>query len=367
MIDAATVARIRVFEDAHPESGRLAWPARIALAFGAFMLGTGVLLFVSAHWDTLSPLVRFSLVLSLTAVFHVAGAAVASHERALATTLHALGTVALGAGIFLTGQIFNLHDHWPGGLMLWALGAALGWGVLRDLPQMALTVMLAPAWLVAEWIDATNSPLIQDIGSARVAACGVFLLALAYFTAQARRDAASTTPRDVLSWIGAVAFAPAAISLAFLAQEPFGAQPPAAPTLPLGIGILGWTVALGLPLAVARVTRPQGMWMLGVAALWTVLLSPLHSLGGEWTQYGWWALGGVGLVAWGVRDMRVDRINMGAAVFASTVLAFYFSHVMGKLGRSASLVGFGLLFLAGGTGLERLRRRLVRHATGERK
>jgi cytochrome oxidase assembly protein ShyY1 len=36
---------------------------------------------------------------------------------------------------------------------------------------------------------------------------------------------------------------------------------------------------------------------------------------------------------------------------------------MGKLGRSASLVGFGLLFLLGGWQLERLRRKLVAHMT----
>jgi hypothetical protein len=55
---------------------------------------------------------------------------------------------------------------------------------------------------------------------------------------------------------------------------------------------------------------------------------------------------------------------MGAAFFAATVLTFYFSEVMDKLGRSASLVGLGVLFLAGGWGLERLRRQLVLKARG---
>jgi hypothetical protein len=50
---------------------------------------------------------------------------------------------------------------------------------------------------------------------------------------------------------------------------------------------------------------------------------------------------------------------MGAALFAATVIAFYFSEVMDKLGRSASLIGLGVLFLAGGWALERVRRRLV--------
>jgi hypothetical protein len=42
-----------------------------------------------------------------------------------------------------------------------------------------------------------------------------------------------------------------------------------------------------------------------------------------------------------------------------TVLFFYFSNVMDKLGRSASLIGLGLLFLIVGWGLEPTRRKLV--------
>ena len=43
------------------------------------------------------------------------------------------------------------------------------------------------------------------------------------------------------------------------------------------------------------------------------------------------------LAAWGVSEARSERINMGAAIFAATVMVFYFSEVMDKLGRSASL------------------------------
>ena len=78
--------------------------------------------------------------------------------------------------------------------------------------------------------------------------------------------------------------------------------------------------------------------------------------------HGWWALGALGLVMWGVAERRTERINLGAATFAVTVLVFYFSNVMDKIGRSASLIGFGLLFLGGSWALERTRRQLVRSA-----
>jgi hypothetical protein len=52
------------------------------------------------------------------------------------------------------------------------------------------------------------------------------------------------------------------------------------------------------------------------------------------------------------------------AGFALTVGVFYFSDVMDRLGRSASLIGVGVLFLAGGYVLEQARRRLTARVRG---
>jgi hypothetical protein len=90
----------------------------------------------------------------------------------------------------------------------------------------------------------------------------------------------------------------------------------------------------------------------------------LERVAGTAALYPWWALGALGLAAWGVREARSERINMASAIFACTVLVFYFSEVMDKLGRSASLVGLGIVFLAGGWALERVRRRLVLQTRG---
>src|SRR5437870_2332238 len=97
VIDGETAIRIRAFESQHSESTRLRWPVRLALLFGALTLGAGALLFVAAHWDALSPQVRFALVVSLVASFHVAGALTSERFPAMATALHVIGTIALGA------------------------------------------------------------------------------------------------------------------------------------------------------------------------------------------------------------------------------------------------------------------------------
>jgi uncharacterized membrane protein len=355
LIDAPTAERIRRFEHERTGQRRLRWPILVALAFGALMLGGGILLFVAAHWDALSPAQRFSMVLLMVGGFHAGGAATADRFPAMSTALHAIGSVALGAGIALSGQIFHLDEHWPGGIMLWALGTGLAWWLLRDTPQMVLFAVLAPAWLTAEWIVAAGDRL--DHLALRVLAGGTFLLALSYFTAA--ESGRMSRARTALAWIGGFALPPLGFVLAYAAAESW--RPEHMSPVLLGVGI---TVAVGLPLAISYAFRRSGVWQNAVSVGWVLVLFLLGALTGNIALYAWWAVGAVGLVAWGAQDGRVERINMGAVAFAATVLAFYFSEVMDKLGRSASLIGLGVLFLAGGWALERVRRRLVDQTRG---
>ena len=365
VLDEDTAARIRAFELTHADSSRFRWPIWLALVFGALTLAAGVLLFVSAHWDTVSPQARFALVIALVAVFHVGGALASERFPAMADTLHVIGTIALGAGVFLAGQIFHLDEHWPGGLMLWALGAAIAWALLRAWPHSALVALLAPAWLTAEWLVAIGE--IYFPSGYRVAAGGTFLLALAYFSALRPGSGPASRPehidlrRRTLVWLGGIALVPAALTLAF-DTIPNEGQPLAA-----GLRIVGWSVALGLPLILAIVLRRAAAWPNVLAMCWVLTLFALYPAGGEayrWYVYAWWALGATALAAWGVSDARSERINMGAAIFAATVFTFYFAQVMDQLGRSASLVGLGMLFLAGGWAIDRARRRLIVKAQG---
>jgi hypothetical protein len=141
-------------------------------------------------------------------------------------------------------------------------------------------------------------------------------------------------------------------------------------TLPESYRSFGWIVALLLPLALAWWLRRSATWMNLIAALWVVALgttSGLFETGESLLRHAWresgsyvmCALGSVGLIMWGLWEARKERINLGVAGFALTILFFYFSSVMDKLGRSASLIGLGFLFLLGGWLLEKTRRRLM--------
>jgi len=140
VVDAKTAERIRAFEESERSSEGLRWPVLLALGLGGVLLCAGVLLFVAAHWNELSPAWRFTLVLLLVGLFPILGAFTTERFPALGAMFYAIATICVGTGIFLTAQIFNLQEHWPSGILLWAVGALAGWLLLRQWPQSVLLV-----------------------------------------------------------------------------------------------------------------------------------------------------------------------------------------------------------------------------------
>jgi uncharacterized membrane protein len=347
ILDRATAEKLRAYEAVHakPTRGLMV----IAVSFGAIMLGAGILLFVAAHWDELSPGERISLVLAMVAVFHVTASFFGERWTALHRALHGVGTIALGGGIFLAGQIFNLQEHWPGGIMLWAVGALLGVLLLRDWVQSTLLALLAPAWIFSEWAERIR----LDASSARLLAMGVAALALVYFTSVI--DSQPTAFRSALRWIGGIQILPAFIIL-FVVRD-YSSYPE---YHSLGVRIFGYILFLGGAFVVSAVLQRRiDLWTAGMLA-WTGVLCSLGAFTSiEIASYVWTVIGCIAFIFWGLAEHRTERINMGVAGFSITVMAFYFSSVMDKLDRSFALMLFGVFFLLGGWFLEKMRRQLV--------
>lgn len=363
IIDEAAAGRIRAFESNAEQQQKLHLPVIIAVSLGGLLAGAGILLFVAAHWDNLSPAYRFTLVLLMVGVVHTSGALLTERFPALSTALHGVGTAALGAGIFLAAQIFNLEEHWPGGLMLWAAGAWIAWWLKRDWVQGVCVALLTPSWLLGEWVVAAGRHSRAEL----IPAEGALLLAIVYFTVQTNDE--STNFKRALTTIGAIALIPSVILVVAAANELVSFRPS---EIPLKLRLIGWLAAFVFPLVIALWSRRRDAWISILAALWVACLGttrrPADFEAAGWFQREWHdlgpylvcAIGAVGMVWWGLRESRKARINIGVAGFALTILLFYFSSVMDKLGRSVGLIGLGALFLAGGWLLERMRRRLVR-------
>jgi len=369
VVDAGTASRIRTYEESQSSGERLRWPVLLAVALGGLLLCAGVLLFVAAHWDELSPAWRFTLVMILVAVFPLAGALTEKRFSALSTTFYAIGTVCVGAGIFLTAQIFNLQEHWPSGILLWAIGALAGWLLLRHWMQAALLALLVPGWLVGEWELRTQGLAVSN----RLITEGLVLIAIAYFSARTSQEDSAT--RRALAWIGGLAVLPLSV-WAFAEGRGYWGWWQNRPPVSSSLQVTGWAIAICGPLALAYILRKNAAWTNAVAAVWVLVIGTFRARNGDtganlpifaWNSLGpyfWAGVGALGMVAWGLLERRRERINLGVAGFALTVVIFYFSNVMDKFGRSASLIGLGVLFLFGGWALERTRRQLVARVAG---
>jgi uncharacterized membrane protein len=369
LLDEATATAIRNYERAQLRPGGRQWQVLLALVLGAILLGAGVLLFVAAHWDTLSPFSRMCLVLLMLIFFHGLGILARERFAGFATAMHALGTVSAGAAIALVGQIFNMQEHWPSAVLLWALCAAAGWWLLRDQFQQTLTILLLPAWVFSEWIDRADAYAGAETYFARMAAI-VAALYLAAFLHSRRRALAG-----ILFGFGAVLLP---ISIGILVQgwqsasyshQPWG-------FVPLSYRLAAFGVMLAVIVAGFIMERQSSVPMLVVACVATILPWAQTTITENMTGHNWKhsgpsllayaivAAASVFLVWWGVRTSAKNLVNYGVVAFAATVMWFYFSSVMDKLGRSLGLIMLGVLFLAGGWALEHTRRKLISNLAG---
>ena len=121
-------------------------------------------------------------------------------------------------------------------------------------------------------------------------------------------------------------------------------------------------IAAALCLGVWILLRGVSDWLPPIVILpWVAGLYVLHDQ--NWAQYAWYFVGACGLAAWGVFESRVERINLGIAGVAVTLLFFFFTNFADRLSRSLSLLALGCLFLAGAWLLEKTRRLLTLKAS----
>ncbi len=362
-----TAERIRAFEAAHAKPAGRQWQVLLALILGGILLGAGVLLFVAAHWDAVSPASRLALVLGILVFFHGLGMLTRERFAGFATAMHALGTVSCGAAIALIGQIFNMQEHWPAAILVWGLCAAAGWWLLGDAFQQTLALLLLPAWVLSEFFYRIQPYQGQAVYLLRVVAVlGCFYL-VSFLRSRQR------AMFGILFAVGAIALT---VTVPWLGDS--------WSNVAFGFGHYGFVpLAYRLAtLALIALTVAAGAWLdrnnAGLIALVALLAYALPWARTTVYEPGWNGRGythsdasvlayamvaGVAMafVAWGVRTASQALVNYGIAAFAVTVIWFYFSSVMDKLGRSLGLIGLGVLFLAGGWALERTRRELVRN------
>jgi hypothetical protein len=365
VLDAEAARRIRAFELELTRPAGLRWQGMVALILGAIALACGVVLFVSAHWDDMGPGLRYALVIAMVAVFHLGGAWAREHFHGLSTALHAVGTVSTGAAIALVGQIFNIQEHWPAAILLWAIAAAAGWALLQDEAQQILTLLLFPAWILSEFSFAAEGHIGETVYAGR------FLIVWAVLCLTVFLGSKRKAIQGVLFAVAAVAVL-VGIVILLEGWPSWGQQT----YLPFGTRVWGWVDIAVVPLCFALVKLRKSLIPVAVAIVFSIAL--------PWCQRTWTehfdyrevhssyvrsepnlaahalvAAFAVFIIWWGVRQASKALVNLGIVGFAVAVGWFYFSDIYDKGHRALGLIGLGILFLAGGWALEKARRRLI--------
>jgi uncharacterized membrane protein len=365
VLDAEAARRARAFELELTRPAGLRWQGIVALILGAILLACGVVLFVSAHWDDMGPGLRFALVIAMVAVFHLGGAWAREHFHGLSTALHAVGTVSTGAAIALVGQIFNIQEHWPAAILLWAIAAAAGWILLQDEAQQILTMLLFPAWILSELSFAAEGHIGESVYIGR------FLIVWAVLYLTFFLGSKHKVIQGVLFAVAAVAVL---VGIIFLLEgwPSWGQQT----YLPFGTRVWGWSDIAVVPLCIALIRLRKSLIPVAVAIAFSIPLPWCQRVWTEYYNYGnshgsyvqnepnlaahaLVAAFAVFLIWWGVHQASKALVNLGIVGFAIAVGWFYFSDIFDKVGRSLGLIGLGILFLAGGWALEMARRRLI--------
>jgi len=366
VLDAEAANRIRAYELEQARPSGLRWQGLVALILGAILLACGVVLFVSAHWDEMGPGARYALVMAMVAVFHVGGAWTRKSFHGLSTTLHAVGTLSTGAAIALVGQIFNIQEHWPAAILMWAIAALAGWILLQDEAQQTLTLLLAPAWIFSEFAYAADGHIGLDVYLGRfLTVWGVLYLTV--LLGSKRKIA-----QGILFAVAAIACLVGIV----IALESWRSWSGSQTFLPLHLRVWGWIDFAILPLLFSLFKLRKSVAPVVVGIVFSIALPWCVQLRTEHYDYGnvhnaytysvpnllahaLVAAFTVFIIWWGVRQASRALVNVGIVGFAIAVAWFYFSDIFDKVGRSLGLIGLGVLFLAGGWALEKMRRRLI--------
>ncbi len=151
--------------------------SRAIMAFGALLLGGGVMAFVAANWEELPKFLKVILLFAALLGFHGAGFWLwqkRNHER-LGRSLIFAGCLVFGANIGLLAQIFNIQGDTYRGFGAWAIGTLVMAWAIRSASSALLAMALSVTWYLG-YIHAHHGQAETDllVASFPVLVAGLF-------------------------------------------------------------------------------------------------------------------------------------------------------------------------------------------------
>ena len=375
--DQAEAIRGRYASDDAPASGSAIGNRVVSIiaVMGAVLIGLGIIAFFAANWSEIPKLVKLAMMVVGTPAVYVIGWLVGyrfDYPR-IGIAIILLGAIAFGASIHLIAQTYHVPVNHPALVPLWFLGVIPLAYITRSRPMLGLSIILflaAAGFRAQVWVP--------DIGAEEMFFTIPGLLVLgAFLFAAGRSHARFSDTRMFARMYDLAGLIVASAAMYFFSFSEMWEQIDRhAPNFP-SLGVEFWLVvgfvgaaAVGAILVAGWRDRRSGShqiwWEAGAVSAMGVVAVVMWlglAFGGEWL---WWVFnlvmlaGILGMIAAGYRWNRAYLINLAVPIFAITLFTRYFEFGFGLLGQSVAFIVAGVILLAGGFGMEYLRRRLVR-------
>lgn len=116
----------------------------------AILVGVGVILFFASNWEKMPDIVKVALLFMATFGTYYAGFVMRFEKKTYPTAGHALlflGSILVGATIFLIGQIFNINadTHWL--VLLWFIAISPMGYFFDSRPTVGLNILVFTFWI----------------------------------------------------------------------------------------------------------------------------------------------------------------------------------------------------------------------------
>lgn len=134
-----------------PSGERRTFGYYILLSIAALFMGLSLLVLVSANWEDIPRSARMLTLIALTVVLNGIGLHYFKVKKIhLSRIWFFIGSLAYGTTIFLIAQIYHIGEHFPDGILYWALGVLPVAFLTESILIMLLLAALSGIWLVLE-------------------------------------------------------------------------------------------------------------------------------------------------------------------------------------------------------------------------
>jgi len=363
--------------------------AKLIAWLGGLLIAAGILSLIGLNWDHLGKWVKLFLVGFTLVGLHVAGWRLQvepGRHPAVGLALTGAAMLCFGGAIAVVAQIYHLDSHWPNAILVWWLLNVPF--VLIYGSRLLLTIVVAlfsiwGFWLTNVWCDDHH---MRGWFGLHDVAWGYATLGLAIAVAGAGALARDGRFDPFASLLGAFAKLGALAGLFLMSFQDFlhdrsmpdgqtWLDPERLHRMGVMLSPAGWFAAGGLVLlaigAIRRTGwRASGAWReepldavaialaAACVALFDLALPPAAFLAGNVLLLA----AVVGLIVRGIRLGRVGDVNLALAAFLVTAIARYFEYFADGFGPALGFLIAGILLLVLGFFIEKLRRRIVAQA-----